>query len=87
MNGEPGFEDEASAGPTSSRHLPVVERVIVAMHRHQDGALRLGAMAEMANLSPYHFTRTFRSITGVPPGVGMVLPSFKVMLGTALTVV
>ena len=55
-------------GPAPSRHAPVVERVIAAMHWGDDGALRLGTMAEMANLSPYHFTRTFRRITGVPPG-------------------
>ena len=67
MNGKPGFEDEASLSPAPSRHAPLVERVIAAMHRG-DGALRLGTMAEMANLSPYHFTRTFRRITGVPPG-------------------
>ncbi len=51
-----------------SRHLTAVERVIAAMHRHEDGALYLHTMAEMANLSPYHFARTFREVTGIPPG-------------------
>jgi AraC family transcriptional regulator len=68
VSGEVGFESEASTGHAPPRHLPVVERVITAMHRNQDGPLGLRTMAEMANLSPYHFARTFRGITGVPPG-------------------
>jgi AraC family transcriptional regulator len=55
-------------GAAPSRHLMAVERVIAAMHRHEDGALYLHTMAEMANLSPYHFARTFREVTGIPPG-------------------
>jgi AraC family transcriptional regulator len=66
MNGEPG--GEASVGAAPSRHLMAVELVIAAMHRHEDGALYLHTMAEMANLSPYHFARTFREVTGIPPG-------------------
>ena len=38
------------------------------MHRPEDGALGLRTMAEIANLSPYHFARTFRGVTGIPPG-------------------
>ena len=38
------------------------------MHRPEDGAINLRTMAEMANLSPYHFARTFRELTGIPPG-------------------
>lgn len=68
MNGEQGFEGEALMDAPRSRHVPVVERVIAAMHRGEDGALCLSTMAEMANLSPYHFARTFRTVTGVPPG-------------------
>ncbi len=68
MNGEPRFGGEVSAGAASSRHLMAVERVISAMYRREDGALCLRTMAEMANLSPYHFARTFRKVTGIPPG-------------------
>jgi AraC-like DNA-binding protein len=66
MNGEPG--GEASVGAAPSRHLTTVERVIAAMHQHEDGTLYLHTMAEMANLSPYHFARIFRNVTGIPPG-------------------
>lgn len=55
-------------GAAFSRHLSIVEKVIAAMHRHEDGAINLRTMAEMANLSPYHFARTFRGVTGIPPG-------------------
>ena len=68
MNGEPGFGGEDLAGAVPSPHVPVVERVIAAMHRSEDGALCLRTMAEIANLSPYHFARTFREVTGIPPG-------------------
>lgn len=54
-------------GTAPSRHL-AVERVIAAIHERDDGALCLRAMAEMVNFSPYHFARTFRKVTGVPPG-------------------
>lgn len=77
-------------GPAPSRHLPVVERVITAMHRNQDDALGLRTMAEMANLSPYHFARTFRGITGVPPGEFLTAVRLeeakRLLLGTDLRV-
>jgi AraC family transcriptional regulator len=90
MNGEPRFGDEASAGAASSRHLMAVERVIAAMHRREDGALRLRTMAEMANLSPYHFARTFRDVTGIPPGEFLTAVRLerakRLLLGTDLSV-
>ncbi len=62
------FEDEASADNGPSHHLVAVERVIAAMRQREDGALCLSTMAEMANLSPYHFARTFRNVTaGIRP--------------------
>lgn len=68
MNGELVFDGEALTDATTSRHLPVIEEVIAAMHRCEDDALGLCTMSEMANLSPYHFARTFRRVTGIPPG-------------------
>jgi AraC family transcriptional regulator len=53
---------------TGASHLEAVERVIVAMRERVDNTLPLYAMAEIAHLSPYHFARTFRQVTGIPPG-------------------
>lgn len=60
-----GESREPTAAP---RHLLIVERVVAAMRQPEDGTLSLHAMAEMANLSPYHFARTFQKVTGSPPG-------------------
>src|SRR5918998_6274630 len=49
-------------------HGPAIERVISAMRERVDDTLPLHAMAEIAHLSPYHFARVFRQVTGVPPG-------------------
>ena len=38
------------------------------MQEQVDDALSLPVMAEIAHLSPYHFARTFRQVTGIPPG-------------------
>ena len=48
-------------------HRLTAERVIEQMRRG-DGVLSLGDMADIACLSPYHFARTFRRVTGVSPG-------------------
>lgn len=53
---------------TDASHLEAVERVIAAMRERVDNTLPLYTMAEIAHLSPYHFARTFRQITGIPPG-------------------
>jgi len=45
-----------------------VERAIAEMREHLDEPLSLGRLARAALLSPYHFHRVFRGITGVPPG-------------------
>ncbi len=49
-------------------HRLAVERVIAVMRERVDHALPLHAMAEIAHLSPYHFARVFRQVTGIPPG-------------------
>jgi len=48
-----------------------VERVIARMRRVEDGPLSLEEMAGMAHLSPFHFSRLFKQVTGVPPGTFM----------------
>ena len=53
---------------TLTAYSLVVERVIQAMRAHISEPLSLEEMAEIASLSPFHFNRIFRSITGAPPG-------------------
>lgn len=52
---------------TMESHRRAVERVIDAMHRRKDQNFSLEEMADIAFMSPYHFNRTFRQLTGIPP--------------------
>ncbi len=45
----------------------VVERVILKMREQLDEPFSLQEMAKIAYLSPFHFNRVFRQITGIPP--------------------
>lgn len=61
----------AEAGPTPAP-APVpsrdgVTRVIEAMHAQIDQPMPLHDMAKIASMSLFHFSRTFRKRTGVPP--------------------
>ena len=49
-----------------ARHR-VVERVILKMREQLDEPFSLQEMAKIAYLSPFHFNRVFRQITGIPP--------------------
>jgi len=71
-----GQEEVASTGLRSSRgqradtatfHHRAVERVIVAMRECLDDEFSLTDMADLAGMSTYHFNRTFRELTGIPP--------------------
>ena len=53
---------------TLSAYSLAVERVIETMRAQVSEPLSLEEMAEIACLSPFHFHRMFRSITGIPPG-------------------
>jgi AraC family transcriptional regulator len=48
-------------------HSVAIKRVISAIREHLDEGISLGEMAAVAYMSPYHFNRTFRRITGLPP--------------------
>lgn len=52
---------------TLRSHYDSVERVITAMRSQLDQPMTLQQMARIGYASPYHFNRTFRQITGVPP--------------------
>jgi AraC family transcriptional regulator len=44
-----------------------VTRIVRRIERHPDAGLTLDALARWADLSPYHFLRTFARVTGVTP--------------------
>jgi len=60
-------ELERAAG-TREQHLGAVRRVIYAMRERLAEPLTLQELARIAYLSPFHFNRVFRLVTGVPPG-------------------
>jgi AraC-like DNA-binding protein len=55
----------AESGPPSA--VARVTRAAREIERRPDGRLGLGDLAREAGLSPYHFLRTFESVTGVTP--------------------
>jgi len=65
-------KDKRMASPvvrdsTVRSHYESVGRVINTMRDQIDQPLSLGSMARIAFASRYHFNRTFRQVTGVPP--------------------
>lgn len=60
--GSPGMRDS-----TLQSHYESVERVIAVMRNQLDQPMTLQQMARIGFASPYHFSRTFREVTGVPP--------------------
>lgn len=60
--GSPGMRDS-----TLQSHYESVERVITVMRHQLDQPMTLHQMARIGFASPYHFSRTFREVTGVPP--------------------
>lgn len=52
---------------TLAAYRSAVVRVIQAMKGRLDEPFSLKSMAKAAYSSPYHFNRTFRRITGIPP--------------------
>lgn len=53
---------------TAEAHRAAVARVIDVMREQVSQPPSLGEMADVACLSPFHFDRVFRYVTGVPPG-------------------
>lgn len=52
---------------TADLHERAVERVICTFRERLDENISLKEMAAVAYMSRYHFNRTFRQITGLPP--------------------
>ena len=57
-----------SRGTTSGSHRSAVERVVALLRKKLAEDLSLEEMAQQAFLSPFHFHRVFRQLTGIPPG-------------------
>jgi len=52
---------------TAKFHSLAVGKVIHAIRENLGDNIQLGEMASLACMSPYHFNRTFRQVTGLPP--------------------
>lgn len=72
-----------------SRHL-AVKQAISMMRAHFQDPLTLPEIAGSVQLSPFHFNRIFRSITGIPPSVYLaalrIEQAKKLLLRTRLSV-
>ena len=56
------------ADTTLAVHTRAVENAIHTMHTHLHEVLTIEDLASVAYLSPFHFTRVFRHLIGIPPG-------------------
>ena len=56
-----------------AEHRACVERVILRVREHASRSFSLSEMADIAFMSPYHFNRVFRRVTGLPPRVFQML--------------
>jgi len=73
----------------ASRHLAVQQAIALMRSRFQD-PLTLPEIANSVQLSPFHFNRIFRSITGMPPSIYLaalrIEQAKKLLLRTNLSV-
>jgi AraC-like DNA-binding protein len=55
--------------PSPARGLPrhKLQRVLLFIQEHIDGAIHVDELAATAYMSPHHFARMFKEATGVPP--------------------
>jgi AraC-like DNA-binding protein len=66
-------------------YYDAVKQVILAMYTQFDEPLSLPEMAAVAALSPHHFNRIFRQITGITPGHFLCAIRLKAALQLLLT--
>src|SRR5262249_18592522 len=60
-----GLSTSGTAAPPAS--VSRVTRIVREIERQPDAGLALGHLAHEAGLSPYHFLRTFQTLTGLTP--------------------
>ncbi len=60
-------QDKPKRLDTAEFHTRAVHRVISTIRSHLDESISLKEMAALAYMSRFHFNRTFRQITGLPP--------------------
>src|SRR5256885_5419420 len=86
----PVFREDAVPQVTLAAQTQAVERVIQTMHTHLHEVLTLEDLASVAYLSPSHFHRVFRRLTGIPPGEFLSALRFqmarRLLLTTSLSV-
>ena len=86
----PIFHEDAVRDVTLAAHSQAVEHAIQAMHTHLHEVLTLEDIASVAYLSPFHFNRVFRHLTGIPPGEFLSALRFQaarcLLLTTSLSV-
>ena len=86
----PISHEDAVRDVTLAAHSQAVEHAIQTMHTHLHQVLTLEDMASVAYLSPFHFNRVFRHLTGIPPGEFLSALRFQaarcLLLTTSLSV-
>ncbi|ABX03520.1 MAG TPA: AraC family transcriptional regulator [Herpetosiphon sp.] len=65
---QPSRPDQWHDHDQTTHYSAAVERVIGVMRGQSHELLRLEQLADIANLSPFHFNRIFRQTVGLPPG-------------------
>ena len=63
------FESDYRRASTQEFHYRALKKAIHMMREKYQEPLTLQDIADTAQLSPYHFNRIFRTMTGIPPSV------------------
>src|SRR5215471_7831659 len=86
----PVLREDAARQVTLAAQIQAVERAIQFMHTHLHELLTLEDLASVAYLSPFHFTRVFGRLIGIPPGEFLSALRFqaarRLLVTTALSV-
>src|SRR5438094_4835510 len=84
------YREDVARQVTLAAQTQAVERAIQVMHTHLHELLTLEDLAAVAYLSPFHFTRVFGRLIGIPPGEFLSALRFqaarRLLVTTALSV-